>query len=653
MKKQAGGFGFYFVILILMAFIWYFISTLGMNNADYNYHDFEADLEANNIKKVVIVPSQYVPTGTLELTFNDKKTTIELYVTDTEEAKADMDAVQFYNYSVGEVEGDSIFLTTILPLGISIVAVIFIFMLFSSQSSAGGSKMANFGKSRAKMMTESAKKVTFAEVAGLAEEKEELEEIVDFLKSPKKYIEVGARIPKGVILVGPPGTGKTLLAKAVAGEAGVPFFSISGSDFVEMFVGVGASRVRDLFEEAKKNAPCIVFIDEIDAVARRRGTGMGGGHDEREQTLNQMLVEMDGFGVNEGIIVMAATNRVDILDPAILRPGRFDRKVHVGRPDVKGRKEILEVHVKNKPLAEDVDLDNVAQTTAGFTGADLENLMNEAAINAAKKDRGFITQEDINRSFVKVGIGAEKKSRIISDKEKRITAYHEAGHAILFHVLPDVGPVHTISVIPTGNGAAGYTMPLPEKDEMFNTKGKILQSIMVSLGGRIAEELTFDDITTGASQDIKQATSYAKSMVTKFGMSDSLGLICYGDDDEEVFIGRDLAHARGYAENTASKIDDEVKRIVDECYAKAKAIILEHKDILEKCAKLLIEKEKIYQAEFEALFNSEAENEVTKQEEAVTEDSNATDDVAAVETEKTEEITEASDKNADNSGIEG
>ena len=652
MKKQAGGFGFYFVILILMAFIWYFISTLGMNNADYNYHDFEADLEANNIKKVVIVPSQYVPTGTLELTFNDKKTTIELYVTDTEEAKADMDAVQFYNYSVGEVEGDSIFLTTILPLGISIVAVIFIFMLFSSQSSAGGSKMANFGKSRAKMMTESTKKVTFAEVAGLAEEKEELEEIVDFLKSPKKYIEVGARIPKGVILVGPPGTGKTLLAKAVAGEAGVPFFSISGSDFVEMFVGVGASRVRDLFEEAKKNAPCIVFIDEIDAVARRRGTGMGGGHDEREQTLNQMLVEMDGFGVNEGIIVMAATNRVDILDPAILRPGRFDRKVHVGRPDVKGRKEILEVHVKNKPLAEDVDLDNVAQTTAGFTGADLENLMNEAAINAAKKDRGFITQEDINRSFVKVGIGAEKKSRIISDKEKRITAYHEAGHAILFHVLPDVGPVHTISVIPTGNGAAGYTMPLPEKDEMFNTKGKILQSIMVSLGGRIAEELTFDDITTGASQDIKQATSYAKSMVTKFGMSDSLGLICYGDDDEEVFIGRDLAHARGYAENTASKIDDEVKRIVDECYAKAKAIILEHKDILEKCAKLLIEKEKIYQAEFEALFNSEAENEVTKQEEAVTEDSNATDDVAAVETEKTEEITEASDKNADNSGIE-
>ncbi len=607
MKKQTGGFGFYFVILILMAFIWYFISTLGKSNADYTYHDFEEDLKESNIKEVVIVPSQYVPTGTLELSFNGKNGIVELYVTDTEEAKADMDAASFTNYSIDEVEGDSVFLTTVLPLGISIVAVIFIFMLFSGQSSAGGSKMANFGKSRAKMMSENAKKVTFVDVAGLSEEKEELEEIVDFLKSPKKYIEVGARIPKGVILVGPPGTGKTLLAKAVAGEAGVPFFSISGSDFVEMFVGVGASRVRDLFEEAKKNAPCIVFIDEIDAVARRRGTGMGGGHDEREQTLNQMLVEMDGFGVNEGIIVMAATNRVDILDPAILRPGRFDRKVHVGRPDVRGRKEILDVHVKNKPLADDVDLDNVAQTTAGFTGADLENLMNEAAINAAKKDRRYITQEDINRSFIKVGIGAEKKSRIISDKEKRITAYHEAGHAILFHVLPDVGPVHTISVIPTGNGAAGYTMPLPEKDEMFNTKGKILQSIMVSLGGRIAEELTFDDITTGASQDIKQATSYAKSMVTKFGMSDSLGLICYGDEDEEVFIGRDLAHTRGYAENTASKIDDEVKRIVDECYVKAKSIIVEHKDVLEKCAELLIQKEKIYQAEFEALFNGDTE----------------------------------------------
>ncbi len=609
MKKQKiGGFGFYFVILILMAFVWYFVSTLGMSNVKYNYDNFKTDLAEGHIEKVDILPSQYVPTGTLKIAFNDRNAKVELYVLNTEQATKDMESAGFTNYSIEKVEGDSIFLTTILPLGISIVAVIFIFMLFSGQSAgAGGGKMANFGKSRAKLMNESNKKVTFAEVAGLAEEKEELEEIVDFLKYPKKYIEVGARIPKGVILVGPPGTGKTLLAKAVAGEAGVPFFSISGSDFVEMFVGVGASRVRDLFEEAKKNAPCIVFIDEIDAVARRRGTGMGGGHDEREQTLNQMLVEMDGFGVNEGIIVMAATNRVDILDPAILRPGRFDRKVYVGRPDVKGRKEILDVHVKNKPLAEDVDLDNVAQTTAGFTGADLENLMNEAAIQAAKNDKKYITQEDINKSFVKVGIGAEKKSKVISEKEKKITAYHEAGHAILFHVLPDVGPVHTVSVIPTGNGAAGYTMPLPERDEMFNTKGKILQSIMVSLGGRIAEELTFDDITTGASQDIKQATSYAKSMVTKFGMSDALGLICYGDEDDEVFIGRDLAHARGNADSTAAKIDEEVKRIVDECYAKAKAIIIEHKDVLERCANLLIEKEKIYQAEFEALFQNEEE----------------------------------------------
>ena len=610
MKKQkVGGFGVYFIILILMAFIWYFISSFGMSNMKYGYDDFKRDLAEEHIQKVTIVPSQYVPTGTLTITFNDRNAKVELYVLNTEQAQKDMAEAGFTNCVVEKVEGDNIFLTTILPLGISIVAVIFIFLLFSGHSAgAGGGKMANFGKSRAKLMNENSKKVTFAEVAGLAEEKEELEEIVDFLKYPKKYIEVGARIPKGVILVGPPGTGKTLLAKAVAGEAGVPFFSISGSDFVEMFVGVGASRVRDLFEEAKKNAPCIVFIDEIDAVARRRGTGMGGGHDEREQTLNQMLVEMDGFGINEGIIVMAATNRVDILDPAILRPGRFDRKVHVGRPDVKGRKEILDVHVKNKPLAEDVDLDNVAQTTAGFTGADLENLMNEAAILAAKNDKKYITQEDINKSFVKVGIGAEKKSKVISDKEKRITAYHEAGHAILFHVLPDVGPVHTVSVIPTGNGAAGYTMPLPERDDMFNTKGKILQSIMVSLGGRIAEELTFDDITTGASQDIKQATNYAKSMVTRFGMSDSLGLICYGDDDDEVFIGRDLAHARGNADSTAAKIDEEVKRIVDECYAKAKEIIVEHKDVLERCANLLMEKEKIYQAEFESLFEKNESN---------------------------------------------
>ena len=604
MKKQIGGFGFYFVILIMMAFIWYFVSTLGTNKTDYNYTDFLSDLEEGKVKEVVINQNEQVPTGYLEIMLDGSKNKKVVYVTDVNDAVERMMAAEFKEYSVGDVEGESIFLTTILPLGISIVAILFIFMLFSNQAAGGGNgKMMNFGKSRAKLMTENNKKVTFADVAGLAEEKEELEEIVDFLKNPKKYIEVGARIPKGVILVGPPGTGKTLLAKAIAGEAGVPFFSISGSDFVEMFVGVGASRVRDLFEEAKKNAPCIVFIDEIDAVARRRGTGMGGGHDEREQTLNQMLVEMDGFGVNEGIIVMAATNRVDILDPAILRPGRFDRKVHVGRPDIKGRREILDVHVKNKPLGDDVDLDNVAQTTAGFTGADLENLVNEAAINAAKQDRKYITQEDINRSFIKVGIGTEKKSRIISEKEKRITAFHEAGHAILFHVLPDVGPVHTVSIIPTGNGAAGYTMPLPEKDEMFNTKGKILQSIMVSLGGRIAEEMVFDDITTGASQDIKQATGYAKSMVTKFGMSESLGLICYGDDEDEVFIGRDLAHARGYAENTASKIDEEVKRIVDECYAKAKSIIVEHKDVLDKCAELLLEKEKITQQEFEALFD--------------------------------------------------
>ena len=485
-----------------------------------------------------------------------------------------------------------------------VIAIIFISILTAQTGGGGGAnRMMSFGKSRAKMVNDPKKRVKFDQVAGLQEEKEELEEIVDFLKYPKKYLEVGARIPKGVILTGPPGTGKTLLAKAVAGEAGVPFFSISGSDFVEMFVGVGASRVRDLFEEAKKNSPCIIFIDEIDAVARRRGTGMGGGHDEREQTLNQLLVEMDGFGVNEGIIVMAATNRVDILDPAILRPGRFDRKVVVGRPDVKGRREILDVHIRDKQVGDDVDLDNVAQTTAGFTGADLENLLNEAAIYAARQNRKYIIQEDINRSFIKVGIGTEKKSKIISEKEKRITAFHESGHAILFHVLPDVGPVHTVSVIPTGTGAAGYTMPLPEKDEMFNTKGKMLQDIMVSLGGRIAEEMVLDDITTGASQDIKQATATARAMVTKYGMSDKLGLICYGDDDDEVFIGRDLAHTRGYADGTASAIDNEVKRIVDECYAKAKHIIEEHKDVLYKSAELLMKKEKIGQKEFEALFD--------------------------------------------------
>ena len=609
MKKQRmGGFGFYMFVLLLIGCVWYFVSTMENDKVEYNYSDFLEDLEDGNVEKVIINQNEKVPTGSLKVTLEGESDTLTVYISDVNAAIEAMMVAEFTNYKLMDVEGESIFLTVVLPVGISIVTILIIFVMLSGQSSGGnGAKMMNFGKSRAKLMADNGRKMTFKDVAGLSEEKEELEEIVDFLRNPKKYIEVGARIPKGVILEGPPGTGKTLLAKAIAGEAEVPFFTISGSDFVEMFVGVGASRVRDLFEEAKKNAPSIIFIDEIDAVARRRGTGMGGGHDEREQTLNQMLVEMDGFGVNEGIIVMAATNRVDILDPAILRPGRFDRRIHVSRPDMKGRREILDVHAKNKPLGDDVDLDNVAQTTAGFTGADLENLLNEAAIYAAKKDRKYIIQEDINRSFVKVGIGTEKKSRVISDKEKRITAYHEAGHAILFHVLPDVGPVHTISVIPTGNGAAGYTMPLPEKDEMFNTKGKILQSIMVSLGGRIAEELIFDDVTTGASQDIKQVTSYAKSMITKFGMSDNLGLICYGDEDEEVFIGRDLAHARGYADSTAAKIDEEVKKVVDECYIKAKDIINENIHILHSCANLLIEKEKITQSEFEALFETKSD----------------------------------------------
>ncbi len=609
MKKQKmSGFGFYMLVLVLIGFVWYFASAMGKDKIEYNYSDFLRDLEAGNVEKVIINQNEKVPTGSLKITLEDSNQVKTVYIGDINEVVHVMIEAEFDNYKITDVKGDSILITVILPLGISIITIIIIFVLFSGQSAGGsGSKMMNFGKSRAKLMADNGRKMTFKDVAGLSEEKDELEEIVDFLKNPKKYIEVGARIPKGVILEGPPGTGKTLLAKAIAGEAEVPFFTISGSDFVEMFVGVGASRVRDLFEEAKKNAPSIIFIDEIDAVARRRGTGMGGGHDEREQTLNQMLVEMDGFGANEGIIVMAATNRVDILDPAILRPGRFDRRIHVSRPDMKGRREILDVHAKNKPLGDDVDLDNVAQTTAGFTGADLENLLNEAAIYAAKKDRKYIMQEDINRSFVKVGIGTEKKSKVISDKEKKITAYHEAGHAILFHVLPDVGPVHTVSIIPTGNGAAGYTMPLPEKDEMFNTKGKILQSIMVSLGGRIAEEMIFDDVTTGASQDIKQATSYAKSMITKFGMSDNLGLICYGDDDEEVFIGRDLAHARGYADSTAAKIDEEVKKVVDDCYVKAKDIINKNIEILHSCAKLLIEKEKITQAEFEALFEVESD----------------------------------------------
>ena len=504
---------------------------------------------------------------------------------------------------MSDVPQDNWFATAIVPSLLMLAGIFLIFFMMNRQGGGANTKAMNFGKSRARLSTENDKKVTFDQVAGLHEEKEELEEIVDFLKSPKKYIQVGARIPKGVLLVGPPGTGKTLLAKAVAGEAGVPFFTISGSDFVEMFVGVGASRVRDLFEEAKKNAPCIIFIDEIDAVARRRGTGMGGGHDEREQTLNQLLVEMDGFGVNEGIIVMSATNRVDILDPAILRPGRFDRKVTVGRPDVKGREEILKVHAKGKPLGDDVDLKQIAQTTAGFTGADLENLLNESAILAAKENRVYVTQKDIRHAFVKVGIGAEKKSRIISEKEKKITAYHEAGHAIWFHVLPDVGPVYSVSIIPTGTGAAGYTMPLPEKDEMFNTKGKMLQDITVALGGRVAEEEVFDDITTGASQDIKQATSYAKSMVMKYGMSETLGLINYDNDSDEVFIGRDLAHtSRGYGEQVAGTIDQEVKRIIDECYERARHIIRKYNQVLEACAALLLEKEKITREEFEALF---------------------------------------------------
>ncbi|MBD5134634.1 MAG: ATP-dependent zinc metalloprotease FtsH [Lachnospiraceae bacterium] len=598
------GAGFYIIAAVVIFAVVYMVTQYKGNNGNYTYGDFMQDLKDDKVEQVTVRQNKEVPTGRLVVEFKngDRKS---IYVENISTVTEDLQKAGMDDYIMNDVDRDSI-IWEIIPYIIMIVVMIFFFSMISGQigSGGGGGKMMNFGKSRAKLANEGASKVNFDKVAGLREEKEELEEIVDFLKNPKKYIEVGARIPKGVILTGPPGTGKTLLAKAVAGEAGVPFFSISGSDFVEMFVGVGASRVRDLFEEAKKNSPCIVFIDEIDAVARRRGTGMGGGHDEREQTLNQLLVEMDGFGVNEGIIVMAATNRVDILDPAILRPGRFDRKVVVGRPDVKGRKEILEVHANNKPLAENVDLENVAQTTAGFTGADLENLLNESAIYAAKQNRAFITQEDINRSFVKVGIGAEKRSKIISEKEKRITAYHESGHAILFHVLPKVGPVHTVSIIPTGMGAAGYTMPLPEKDEMFLTKGKMLEDIMVSLGGRIAEEIVFDDITTGASQDIKQATSTAKSMVTKYGMSEKLGLICYGDDDDEVFIGRDLAHTRGYADGTAAEIDAEVKKIVSTCYEKAKEIIVEHREVLEKSAKLLMEKEKIGREEFEALFES-------------------------------------------------
>ncbi len=569
----------------------------------WNRRELENALEAGEIAAVQITQNKEVPTGVLRVTLTSGDIRY-VNVTDVKEAEEELSSYDDIKLDISDVSGDSMVMTTVLPVLLSGILLIFIFVMMNRQAGGGNARMMNFGKSRAKMISPDAKRMTFKDVAGLQEEKEDLAEIVSFLKEPSQFIQVGARIPKGVILVGPPGTGKTLLAKAIAGEAGVPFFSISGSDFVEMFVGVGASRVRDLFEEAKKHQPCIVFIDEIDAVARRRGTGMGGGHDEREQTLNQLLVEMDGFGVNEGIIVMAATNRVDILDPAILRPGRFDRQVAVGRPDVKGREEILEVHSKGKPLADDVDLEQVARTTAGFTGADLENLMNEAAILAAKERRVYITQSDINRAFIKVGIGAEKKSRVISEKEKRITAYHEAGHAILFHLLPDVGPVHTISIIPTGRGAAGYTMPLPEKDEMFNTKGKMMQNIIVSLGGRVAEELVIGDVTTGASQDIKQATDLARAMVTRFGMSDKVGLVNYDHDDDEVFIGRDLAHTRAYGEEIASLIDQEVKRIIDEAHEKARSMVAEHENVLHACAKLLIEKEKIGREEFEALFHT-------------------------------------------------
>lgn len=590
-------------VVILVVVLW-MANQLQMHQQEMTYTSFVSAVQGKNVSDVYINQNSAVPTGTVSVTLKDDGNTRKVNVSDVEQVEKLLTENQV-EYRLSDVPKDSMLTTVVVPMLITLGGVFLIFFLMSRQNGGGNSKAMNFGKSRAKMSTKNEIKVTFRDVAGLREEKEELEEIVDFLKDPKKYIQVGARIPKGVLLEGPPGTGKTLLAKAVAGEAGVPFFSISGSDFVEMFVGVGASRVRDMFEEAKKNAPCIIFIDEIDAVARRRGTGMGGGHDEREQTLNQMLVEMDGFGVNEGIIVMAATNRVDILDPAILRPGRFDRKVVVGRPDVRGRLEILNVHAAKKPLGDDVDLDSLARTTAGFTGADLENILNEAAINAAKSKRKFITNADVNYAFVKVGIGVEKRSKIISEKEKKITAYHESGHAILFHVLPDVGPVHTISIIPTGMGAAGYTMPLPEKDEMFNTKGKMLQNIIVSLGGRVAEELIFDDITTGASQDIKQATATARDMVTKYGFSDRLGLINYASSDEdEVFIGRDLAHTRPYGEDIATAIDEEVKNIIDDCYAQAKKIISEHMDVLEKSSELLLEKEKVTREEFEALFDN-------------------------------------------------
>ena len=602
MNKNNRNFYLYFVIIIGLLLFTVWIGTLRVQGSGYTKGEFEAQLKGGEVAMVNICPTKETPTGSLEITLKSGEEKL-LYVTDTAEAES---LVRQYGLdpTVENVPEESWFLNSVFPVLLVTIVCVFFFVMMNAQNAGGGSggKMMNFGKSRAKLSIGD-NKITLNEVAGLKEEKEELEEIVEFLKEPGKFTRVGARIPKGVLLEGAPGTGKTLLAKAIAGEANVPFFSISGSDFVEMFVGVGASRVRDMFAEAKRHAPCIIFIDEIDAVARRRGTGMGGGHDEREQTLNQLLVEMDGFGINEGIIVMAATNRVDILDPAILRPGRFDRKISVSSPDVGGRQDILKVHAKNKPLAEDVNLEQIAQTTAGFTGADLENLLNEAAINAAMDKRVFVKQEDIKKAFIKVGIGSEKKSRIISEKEKKITAYHEAGHAILFHVLPDVGPVYTVSIIPTGIGAAGYTMPLPEKDEMFLTKGKMKEDIMVSLGGRIAEEIIFDDITTGASSDIKKATKTARRMVTRYGMSENIGVINYDDDDDEVFIGRDLAHAKNHSESISGEIDREVKAIIDECYAKAKEIIMEHEKVLHECAKLLLEKEKIGRSEFEALFD--------------------------------------------------
>ncbi|MEE0297395.1 ATP-dependent zinc metalloprotease FtsH [uncultured Ruminococcus sp.] len=603
MKNVLKGSIFYVIIAIIVVLGINYIRGNLVENTGVTYSQFQKYVAQNKVSGVEVRQNSQGVTGELTVHLKDGEYRT-LDVSDVTKAEDLLDQKNI-SYKV-TVEKESVFMTTVLPMLLICVIFMVFFTMGSRQATGGNARMMNFGKSRATLTMPDNSKVTFKDVAGLQEEKEDLQEIVDFLKEPKKYLQVGARIPKGVLLVGPPGTGKTLLAKAVAGEAGVPFFSISGSDFVEMFVGVGASRVRDMFTEAKLHAPCIIFIDEIDAVARRRGAGVGGGHDEREQTLNQMLVEMDGFGYNEGIIVMAATNRVDILDPAILRPGRFDRKIGVGRPDVRGREEILAVHIKNKPLGEDVDLKEIARTSAGFTGADLENLMNEAAIYAAKAKRAYIMQEDIRRAFIKVGIGEEKKSRIISEKEKKITAYHEAGHAILFHVLPDMGPVHTISVIPTGMGAAGYTMPLPGEDEMFNSKKKMLQNIIVDFGGRVAEELIFGDVTTGASQDIKQATQMARAMVTQYGMSDKVGLIHYGSDDDEVFIGRDLAHTKGYADQTAALIDGEVKNIIDESYAKAKELLHEHMDVLHRCAQLLIEKEKIGREEFESLFGENA-----------------------------------------------